>query len=296
MDIFITGASGKLGRYLLPLLNPEHHYCILARQPVTFDYELNSTKYLICDLKEIKDKKDEITDYDVFLWLASKVSYESTYKELYEVNVKPLEDLLEIKRDIRIIYVSSISVYGFHSENITEETELKPETEYGKSKKAAEDVVKQFRSYTILRPAIMIGRNYSEGFKEVYNLLKKNFYFYMGSKHSRIPFVHPKDVARAIVYSLENPSLTVNQHYNVSQAAPTQEEIISLVCREKNLHLPRYTLPAWLVKLLFGKKKRHLIDQLSKTRIVSSEKLIKTGFIFEKTWEEGAKEILSQFD
>ncbi|MEM5776966.1 MAG: NAD(P)-dependent oxidoreductase [Candidatus Aenigmatarchaeota archaeon] len=319
MDILITGITGKLGSELLNNFNnlisilytntkDKLNFLFLVRNDKKqfvkefFDNLENKTlvKYDFFDIELTREedlyvffKKNK--KFDLVIWLASEVNYNKPYEELYKVNVKPLEILKENCNVDKILYISSIAVYNEKTNNqeICETNELKPASVYGLSKLRAEEIIYKFNNYVILRPAIIIGKEYLLGFETVYKMLRKKKFVYINKK-AHIPLVYVKDLVNAILFSLDilMKNKNVKEIFNVCNDNITQETLVNYVCEKSLFSKPFLELPSFLVKLFLKRDYHFLVDQLKYDRIINSKKIKDYGFVFKYSWKTGIDEIL----
>jgi len=124
----------------------------------------------------------------------------------------------------RFVFASSCSVYGSSSYEVDEQAELRPLSLYAQTKVDSEKAVLQARSEsfhpTVLRFATVFGLGYRPRFDLVVNLLTAKacqdgtITIYNGQQWR--PFIHVKDVARAIIQVLDAPlALVSGEIFNV---------------------------------------------------------------------------------
>ena len=135
----------------------------------------------ICDIRE-KDKLLRVdTTADVIINLAAEHRDDVRPKSLYdEVNVMGSQhicDLADEKGINKIIFTSSVAVYGFAERGTNECGKINPFNDYGRTKYEAELIYKtwqekdpEHRTLVIIRPTVVFGEQ-NRG--NVYNLLKQ---------------------------------------------------------------------------------------------------------------------------
>jgi len=148
--ILITGGTGFIGRRLAKRLP---HPDILK--------------------KDIREKL-ELDEYNVIYHLAgiSSPSICESQKDIcWDINVNGTKNLVKrLKSHQHLIFASSAYVYGLSStEKHNEDEKLNPAGTYGKTKKAAEDIIRQYKdkrgfSYCILRFFNIYGPGQRKGF------------------------------------------------------------------------------------------------------------------------------------
>lgn len=170
MNIFITGATGFVGRHLVDILVRKGHrvYCLVrnvekARSLLGNNIELIEGT-LSDDSRLILAK---IPNIEGVCHLAGCISG-SSKKEFFKVNTAGTQKLLDNLRSFiglrRFIYLSSLAVVGrSYREVITEQIHCRPFSLYGKSKLLAEEVVHKFYDefpsvgFFILRAPVIYG-------------------------------------------------------------------------------------------------------------------------------------------
>lgn len=178
MKIIVIGGSGFVGTRLIDLLLDSDKYQVL-----NIDKQQSTSYPEITHITNILDL-DALTaglqGADLVVQLAAEhrddVSPISLY---YEVNVKGMENTLkamEVNGVKRIIFTSSVAIYGLDKNNPNEETPADPFNHYGKSKWAAEQVLQEWHrthqdwNVNIVRPTVIFGEG-NRG--NVYNLLRQ---------------------------------------------------------------------------------------------------------------------------
>lgn len=147
-------------------------------------------------------------------------------KDCFVNGTRNVADAAQRKQVKRVIYVSSLSVYEYlHAKNgslLNEESELETQSEkrgiYSWAKRQAEDIAlcnlsDDEPAWTILRPSLIFGNR-----RDLVSLVGPkvgNFVISFGRKGKHLKLVHVKDVARAIILTIEN-NCTRNRVFNVS--------------------------------------------------------------------------------
>jgi farnesol dehydrogenase len=223
--IYVTGASGRLGREVLKEI-PDA--IPLVRKPsglkneVVTDFSPDSLQYVLRDASAI-------------IHLAASRDFLDE-KKAREGNVYLTYQVVdEAPKSAKIIFTSSISVYGKRLAKIPadENTELRPDTPYARTKLEAEKIVAARPSHVILR----VGPIYGPGFEEyskVLSMLKEGKMRLIGEGSNHIPFVHVDDVVAVIKGSLSRGQGT----YLVVGECLTQKEIFSIAATELGVQPP----------------------------------------------------------
>ncbi len=164
MDILLTGSNGFVGSYF------KNNY---------------SKKYNIKEFSFLNDdfKKLDLSNMDTVIHLSALVHQMggATKKEYEKINVTQTLDLAKKAKDNGVkhfIFISTVKVYGEES-NIayTENSDCKPQDDYGKSKLKAEQELQKLENnnfkVSIIRTPIVYGYGVKANIKSLINLVNK---------------------------------------------------------------------------------------------------------------------------
>ncbi|MDD5337453.1 MAG: NAD-dependent epimerase/dehydratase family protein [Candidatus ainarchaeum sp.] len=239
MRIMITGASGKLGQEVLLLL-PEA--TALARKSSGVQFP----KELVVDFENPESLKSALSDCDVLIHLAGSMNFQSR-KELYGSNVLLTKKILAaLPQKTKVIYASSISIYGKNPPRIVDEsTPPDPDTPYARSKYEAEKLVMQRRNSISLRIGAMYGPQYPD-YARILKMIRKGRMPIIGNGANPVSFVHVSDVATAVANAVQaSPGV-----YVLAGKSIPQEEIYSIAARILNVPPPKSKIPLALALFL----------------------------------------------
>ncbi len=177
MTYTITGGSGFIGTHLgLALQNAGESFQIIDKKPS----ETFPDKVTLLDILEADHLAQCLSGETVF-HLAAVHRDDVTPPDLYHrVNVEGTANLCHaasLRGIDRIIFTSSVAVYGFCDHPTDETGAINPFNAYGRSKYAAEQVLRSWaaqspkvRSLIIIRPTVVFGPG-NRG--NVYNLFRQ---------------------------------------------------------------------------------------------------------------------------
>jgi len=150
MKILITGANGFLGKNLYKkLINLRHNVDL-------FDISLKvETDNISFSFNNFKNRS-----YDIVFHLASFIPYGKFDRfdfKYIEVNLELTREICDSFKDSKIIFASSVSVYGKPLEIITENSPFNNPDFYGMSKLLGEFIVQGHSNFAILRFSSLYG-------------------------------------------------------------------------------------------------------------------------------------------
>ena len=173
----VIGGSGFIGTELVKQL-------LAAGCKVRIADKSRSSTYpdfwTFADVRDESSLSPALKGSEVVYNLAAEHKDNVRPRSLYdEVNVAGAENVCRAAEKVsisRIVFTSSVAVYGFAPPNADETAALNPLNDYGRTKMLAEDVYREWlgrdirRSLTIVRPTVVFGpRNRGN----VYNLLRQ---------------------------------------------------------------------------------------------------------------------------
>ena len=176
MRILITGGSGFVGTRLIRRLSQSEIEYINIDKKASHYYSTETVIQNICDSAGLEKKSPNA---DIIVHLAAEHRDDVRPKSLYdEVNVEGTRNickLAENKGINKIIFTSSVAVYGFSELSAKEDGAISPFNDYGRTKYEAENIFRDWynkdpgnRSLIIIRPTVIFGEQ-NRG--NVYNLL-----------------------------------------------------------------------------------------------------------------------------
>ena len=227
-------------------------------------------------------------------------------KKLYEGNVELTRKIVSATpKNAKIVYASSISVYGKKLAQIpaNEKTACHPDSDYAKTKYEAEKEILTHKNAVALRIAAIYGPQIKDYLKMI-KILHKGKMMLIGEGNNHVPFVHIKDVAKA----LKNAINAKSGVYLISANALTQREIFEIVCRELKISTPIYKISHALASFLLQATKflrklfkagdfltvEHL-SILAHDRMFDSSKARRELNFKPRTTEDGIKEMVKVY-
>ncbi|RLJ08072.1 MAG: hypothetical protein DRP16_02175 [Candidatus Aenigmatarchaeota archaeon] len=160
--ILVTGGTGYIGRNLVEkLLFLGYKVRLLSRNPEITKYMFPEADVVEGDVLKKSNLEIAVSGVSEVIHLAGLVSYTKPKDEIFHVNVDGTKNLIEVCVELgvkRIIFSSSVSVYGPVEHVVTERTQPNPVNPYGESKLEAEKLILESGiPYVILRFAPVYG-------------------------------------------------------------------------------------------------------------------------------------------
>ncbi|MBV9576454.1 MAG: SDR family oxidoreductase [Gammaproteobacteria bacterium] len=289
MKVLVTGGCGYKGHVLVPKLLDKGHKVIAFDTQWFGNYfsphpHLSVVKGDVCNIDQIP-----LDGVDCIIHLSSIANDpcgDLNPKLTWEVSALATMQLADKAKKIGIkhfIYASSGSVYGVKEEaQVTEDLELKPISEYNKTKMVAERVLLSYQHdmvVQIVRPATVCGYSPRMRLDVSVNMLtmqalSKGKITVFGGKQVR-PNIHIDDITDLYLFLMDHPEVT--GVYNAGFENISILDIANMVAK----YLP---VPIEVTESNDPRSYR-----------VNSDKLLATGFKPKKKVEDAIREIIGFF-
>ncbi len=177
MKVLITGGSGFIGTNLCYSLKKSDVDFRIIDIKISDSFPSHTSQVDIVN----QDQLTQSLHGDTIVHLAAAhrddIRPISEYKRVNVDGTQSVCRAARLRRINRIIFTSSVAVYGFAEVGTDESGEIRPFNEYGRTKYAAEQVLMEWqreepsvRSLTIIRPTVVFGPG-NRG--NVYNLFRQ---------------------------------------------------------------------------------------------------------------------------
>lgn len=241
MRILLTGATGYIGKRLLPLLVEDgHHVICCVRDTTRFNYPDSleeNISVIEIDLLEEKSLSAIPNDIDVAFYLVHSMSSSDNYKELEKQSAQNFRNRLSNTNVEQVIYLSGI----------TNDSEL---SEHLQSRKNVEDELeKGDYNFTCLRAGIIVGSG-SASFEIIRDLVEKLFIMIAPKwLQTRCQPIGISDVLTFLRKSIGQKE-TYNRNFDIGcYDILTYEEMLLQFAEVRNLNRTIITVPLMTPRL-----------------------------------------------
>ena len=289
MNIFLTGGCGYKGTVLVPKLLAQGHK-VRVLDTMWFGNFLQSHPSLTVVKGDVRDI-DEISldGVDAVIHLSSVANDpcgDLDPKLTWEISALATMQLADkaVRCGVKqFIYASSGSVYGVKGEDqVTEDLELKPISEYNKTKMVSERVLLSYAdkmSVQIVRPATVCGYSPRMRLDVAVNMLAmqalaKGKITVFGGDQTR-PNIHIDDITDLYVFLVDHPEVT-----GVFNAGFENISILDIA------HLVTKKVPVEIAVTASTDPRSYRVN---------SDRLLTTGFKPKKTVDDAIAEIVEKF-
>ena len=289
MNIFLTGGCGYKGTVLVPKLLAQGHK-VRVLDTMWFGNFLEAHPNLTVVKGDVRDiEAISLDGVDAVIHLSSVANDpcgDLDPKLTWEISALATMQLADkaVRCGVKqFIYASSGSVYGVKDEDqVTEDLELKPISEYNKTKMVSERVLLSYAdkmAIQIVRPATVCGYSPRMRLDVAVNLLAmqalaKGKITVFGGDQTR-PNIHIDDITDLYVFLLSHPEVT--GIFNAGFENISILDIAHLVTKQVSVEIS--------------------VTASSDPRSyrVNSDKLLATGFKPKKTVDDAISEIVEKF-
>ena len=316
MKILVTGGSGFIGTNLVADLLKEGHDVTIFDQSASKVYPDLSIIANICDREKLNEA---LRGMDAVYHLAAEHRDDVRPVSLYyDVNVKGTENLVYAAKNNnveKIIFTSSVAIYGLNAGKPSEVSPINPFNEYSKSKYQAEKVLNEWREgnnstcLVIVRPVVIFGEKNRGNVFELLKQIAFGFFVMVGNGKNKKSMGYVLNLSRFLVNLLDfGPGIHV---YNYADKPDLQvQDLVDIVYDT----LKKKPAVKWKIPYPIGLMAGYIFDALARVtgrtfpissiRIkkfaadttVSAKKLKETGYVAPYSLSEGlSRMITSEF-
>ncbi|MBL1407265.1 NAD-dependent epimerase/dehydratase family protein [Sphingobacterium faecale] len=254
MKIAIIGGSGFIGTNLIRLLVQNQDYELLnldKSQSTDFSYITR-----IVDVLDEDGLTKTLNSVDLVVLLAAEhqdnVHPISLY---YEVNVQGMRNVLSAmeKNEVkRLVFTSSVAVYGLDKDNPDESFSADPFNHYGRSKWEAELVLQEWYAnhqdwnINIIRPTVVFGEGNRGNVFNLLNQIASNRFMMIGKGQNQKSMSYVGNVAAFISFLFQNNKCGYGVYNYVDKPDLTTHAIVYNTGRVLDKPISSLRIPYWI--------------------------------------------------
>ncbi|HFK5507375.1 UDP-N-acetylglucosamine 4-epimerase [Elizabethkingia anophelis] len=315
MKIAVIGGSGFVGTSLIDMLVSTGQYNLL-----NIDKNVSEKFPDITVIGNVMDKGTLISQLqgtDIVVLLAAEHRDDVTPVSLYyDVNVEGMRNTLEAMETNnvkRIIFTSSVAIYGLDKNNPNESFPAEPFNHYGKSKWYAEQLLQEwYKKHTdwninIIRPTVIFGEGNRGNVYNLLNQIANGKFMMIGKGNNQKSMSYIRNVIAFIKFLIEEKKLGYNIYNYVDKPDFTTNDLVHHTSEVLNKNIPTTHIPYWLGMLggygfdilaWISRKKLNIssvrVRKFCAVTQYDSTKAMTSGFLPPYTMEEGLKNMLNQ--
>lgn len=298
-NIFVTGGAGYIGSILVPALLQEGYRVTVLDSLMYGQYPLleccanRNFEFIKGDICDKSLVSSLLPKYDIIIPLAAivgapacKMNSSLTRLVNYEAPMMMIEQLSPSQW---VIFPTTNSGYGVGEKDTfcTEESPLRPISEYGKTKVEVEKAFLEKGNAITFRLATVFGMSPRMRIDLLVNDFTyrafKDKFIVLFEEHFRRNFIHIRDIAKAFLFGLENYDKMRGQPFNVGLSSA------NLTKRQLCEKIKEYVPDLYIHSALIGE------DPDKRDYIVSNKKIESLGWKPEYSLDDGIKELLKGY-
>ena len=312
--ILVTGGTGFIGTHLLEMLVAKGESVrALVRRTAVPRRLPEGVETVYGDLAGGAGLAEALRGTDVVIHLAG-VTKALRPADYYTGNVRATEQLARAMagRGMRLVHVSSLAAFGPSTPGapLTEDAEPHPLTHYGKSKLAAERVVRQLApDAVIVRPPVVYGPRDTDVF-QLLKSISKGLVLEISGGERWVSAIYVKDLAEGLLAAARAPR-AAGRAYFLAHAKPISWRQLGATAARSMGRTPRVVTIPYAVAYAVGACAELWARLRAKPGIISREKIAEArcmawtcdtaraaselGFVAPTSLDEGLRQTLAWY-
>jgi nucleoside-diphosphate-sugar epimerase len=237
VNVAVTGGTGLVGGHLVDALvrRGAAVRCLVRAASRAGDLERRGARLLAGHLGDTAAMASLVEGVEAVYHVAGAVAAPSE-GEFYRVNVEGTTRLARAARQAgvpRFLHVSSLAVTGptVPGRPLDESGAPRPVTPYGRSKEAAEDVVKgSGLAFTIVRPPAVYGPR-DRQFLRLFRIVRRGVAPLLDGGTQELSLVHAADLAEALIAAATSRHTVGGTYHAASPEVVTQRALVDGIAR-----------------------------------------------------------------
>ena len=254
MNITLIGGSGFVGTRLIDLLKEDQNYELKNIDLEHSHFFDNIT--VIGDVRDQAQMDEMLQGTDLVVLLAAKHRDDVTPVSLYfDTNVGGMRCTLNAmeKNGIkRLIFFSSVAVYGLNKSNPDESHPADPFNHYGKSKWEAEQVLQEWYkthadwNIDIVRPTVIFGERNRGNVYNLLNQISSGKFLMVGKGDNVKSMAYVGNIVAFVKFLIESVKEGYNVFNYIDKPDTNMNDLVALVEKVLCKHIPSTHFPYWM--------------------------------------------------
>jgi GlcNAc-P-P-Und epimerase len=313
--ILITGGSGFIGSHFHSVLPGDKLVNLDLVQPAV----QNLATFIQGDIRIEQDVRTALEgrNIDTILSLAAKHhDFGVGHDEYFDTNEDGTAVICKVASENnikRIVFYSSVAVYGIRREISTEDMEARPENPYGASKLAGEKVLQHWasqdptRSVLIIRPTVVFGPYNMANMRNLIRQIDSGVYFHLGKADNIKSIAYVENLVAATRFLMDRmkPGVAIYNYADEPQLTTRQisNVIAEALGRKIRITIPKVVgialgLPFDLIILITGRNlpiSSARIKKLGTQTYHSAQRVFEAGFTPQYSTIYGLKKMVEWY-
>ena len=254
--IIITGANGFIGSNLYRSLRKRFAVIALVRKESDISLLPPDSNIIRVDYSDYESLRSIISTGNCLIHCAA-LTRAKNWETMKRVNLDLTEKIVEIinqaEKVEQFVFISSQAAAGM-STNLTPKTEnerMNPITNYGKSKKYSEILIKKRIKvpYTIIRPASVFGEG-DKDFLSLFKLINRGFSIIIGLKDHYFSLIYINDLINIISKSILNDRVYNTTFFASNDLILTYDDFYKLIAKIMQINTKKIKIPSVMVHIV----------------------------------------------
>jgi len=311
MKVLVTGGSGFIGTRLVENLLKEKHEVVIFDKVISEQYPEST---VIGDVRDVEGLSKVCEGVDVIYNLAAEHADDVSPKSLYaDVNIGGAQNVVTAAKHNnikKIIFTSSVAIYGLNRGTPDESMDAQPFNEYGRTKNEAEKIFLAWQkedssnSLIILRPAVVFGEKNRGNVYNLINQIASGKFLMVGDGKNHKSMGYVGNIAAFLANQIDEQTNIAIYNY-ADKADLSSNEIVQIVTSEMKITRNFPKVPYFigllggyifdLLALITSKKfpvSSVRIKKFCAETTVNTDRVINSGFQPPYTLEDGLRKMI----
>ena len=203
MKVTIIGGSGFIGTCLCKILSAKKIDFEILDIVQSNDF---AKRYKFADVRKIQTLRSSICG-DIVVNLAAIHKDDANRKDYEETNVSGAQNVVDACSELsvkKIIFTSTVAVYGLAKTNTSELGDINPFNDYGRTKHLAELILKKWarakgNSLFVIRPTVVFGEGNRGNVFNLFSAIANGRFIMIGNGENKKSMSYVENISTFIV-------------------------------------------------------------------------------------------------